>query len=382
MKLLIFTESFTYGGLETYIVNEIKQLKSRGYDIFFCVGKMYDERLIRDLDVCDILQVDLDGYTNTMELQRIVKKITTYVNDNEIDIIHIHPFVSIVPGYLVAASTGIAAICTLHGPSSVGGVYGPFFDNATQMALKEINPIIVVSNELKIMLANLSINSVLLPNAVDFSVKPKVNRVSDHKNWRWLIISRLDELKVVGIYDFVNKVHEFGYKTIDIIGDGPAKDDLINKLDIEGYENITFKGRIDNIKTHTRYDAIGGMGRVTLEAIAAHMPVCLIGYDGVKGMIDEYNLYIHAQNNFSGRDRKVLGHDELLRNIAGYQTSISGVIREKIRPDYDTALSWWRFDIIARNARPLKRNSTYKTLKKTVYFDGGDQPWYIRNKLI
>lgn len=379
MRLLIFTESFTYGGLETYIVNEIKQLKRRGYDIYFCVGKVYDESLIRNLGICDILQVDLDGYTNATDLQKIVDKITRYVNDNEIDVLHIHPFISIVPGYLVAASAGIPAVCTLHGPASIGGVYGSFFDKATQTALKEMNSIVVVSNELKNTLANLSIDSVLLPNAVDFSGEFKASRSSDSKHWRWMVVSRLDEMKTVGIYDFVKKIHKFGYKSIDIIGDGPAKDDLINKFDTEGIERVNFKGRIDNVKIYTNYDAIGGMGRVTLEAIAAGMPVCLIGYDGVKGMVDEGNLSSHAQNNFSGRDREVLEYKEFSQNIANYRTSVPDVLREKIKPDHDIVLSWWKFDIIARNTRALKKNRTYKTLKETVYSEDSDQPWYIRD---
>ena len=49
---------------------------------------------------------------------------------------------------------------------------------------------------------------------------------------------------------------------------------------------------------------VAGMGRVVLEGLACQKPVCLVGYDGVKGIVDQDLIWQAARYNFSGRNLK------------------------------------------------------------------------------
>jgi hypothetical protein len=88
-----------------------------------------------------------------------------------------------------------------------------------------------------------------------------------------------------------------------IVGDGPAKNDLTQRLDdlgLTSYANLI--GASNQVHSLIqKHSGVAGMGRVVLEGVASRKPVVLVGYDGVKGVCDKTFLALAAEENFSGR---------------------------------------------------------------------------------
>src|SRR5690606_35099665 len=105
----------------------------------------------------------------------------------------------------------------------------------------------------------------------------------------WLVVSRLDSIKIVGIEDFVEKAVKSGVSHIRIAGDGEGRAVLSKRLQTKQLEHyVEFLGIRHDIETLMRESVgVAGMGRVLLEGLSLGLPVLLLGYDGVKGCVDE-----------------------------------------------------------------------------------------------
>jgi hypothetical protein len=207
----------------------------------------------------------------------------------------------------------------LHGPASLKSSFGILNDFLLKaFILPNADLVLAVSEETKILTESFcqANTLVLQPNLIDltkFSPLPE-KKINENK---WLIISRLDCFKIVGIFEFVKFAQESTIKKIAIAGDGNAKDDLSNRLAENGLlEKVEFLGRRNDINSLIHeFDGIGGMGRVFLESVASNKKTCLIGYDGVKGFLNEELFNKAAECNFSGRNIDNISTKEFIHQI-------------------------------------------------------------------
>lgn len=143
--------------------------------------------------------------------------------------------------------------------------------------LKSSKNVYSVSESLNGKLNGLGVKSKLLPNKVIHSFVP-VKRVCEDK-LSFLMIGRIDRQKdYFKAIEFFSFVKELGRDfVVDIFGEGPLKEDLKNRLDILGFNNVTFKGYSDNIESvleDGKYNALlltsayEGFGLVVVEAIS------------------------------------------------------------------------------------------------------------------
>lgn len=75
---------------------------------------------------------------------------------------------------------------------------------------------------------------------------------------------------------------------IHVFGDGEARTSFKQWVSHKKYANaVVFKGHFDFLDSELKegYEGVAGMGRVVLEGGALGLPVILVGYDGVKGLI-------------------------------------------------------------------------------------------------
>lgn len=317
-SILIVTQQFSIGGLETHIRGEIEQLSVLGIDVHLATGSILEKALLPS-DVASISAgLALEPSATAQQTLTAIDKLRELIREHCIDRVHIHPFTSIVPAAIAAELEAVPYVVTLHGPDSLGSFYGPTFDVILKDAvLPNCSAVIGVSPEVKEMAAVYAADSQIhyIPNAVSMELVTQSTNAAgvDH----WLVVSRLDDAKVPGILDFCVKARKTDIPRIFIAGDGAARPMLESWLQEKGLSDfVQFLGSSAEIGAlMARASGIAGMGRVLLEGIAARKPVVLVGYDGVKGVLDRNLFDSAAHANFSGRGLPTVGGEALNQQL-------------------------------------------------------------------
>ncbi len=360
-SILIVTEQFTIGGLETHICGEIIQLIKNGLQVHLAVSKHFDNSLLPSGLSSISHDIPFNAEATPHEIITAVNRLRSIVQTYAIDIIHIHPFVSIIPAAIAAELEHIPYALTLHSPASIFASYGPVYDFFKEIIFNQAPLLISVSPEVQNLLKTHSISShTYIPNTVPM----KDEKIQYTKNNHyWLIISRLDKEKIEGILDFCIKAKKSRIPEVWIAGDGAFRENLIKLLDDNALSNYT---KLIGKTTKTSFliqesAGVAGMGRVALEAMALKKPVVLVGYDGVKGVLDEHLLINAAKCNFSGRELKTINTDELNNQLnskitASNINALYCIVKEK----FNDTLSWPLF---------LKQIATLKPSKKSILSD-------------
>jgi 2-polyprenyl-3-methyl-5-hydroxy-6-metoxy-1,4-benzoquinol methylase/glycosyltransferase involved in cell wall biosynthesis len=346
-KYLIVTESFTFGGLETQITGEITQLKKLGCDVYLAVGRNYSEEALSSGFGFALKDLPMGPDATLNDLIISSNVLTEFIRENDIDCIHCHPFTSFLPALFACLNTGIQFTYTLHGPASLDAIYGPYYEFLVQgIMFPAASLVTCVSDEVySLALAHIPEDRLLLlPNSVDLD---RIQPVQAGDPGRWLIVSRLDIYKAAGIKTLLSYVKDGLFSGIDIIGDGPASDDIRDyiKEAPELSDKVRMLGRKSNVTDYFEgYGGVAGMGRVVLEACAANIPTMLLGYDGPKGLVDVELAGRARISNFSGRGFSTVGMQDLHDQLTGLrQSPASYRMREWVAVHHNEARIWAEF---------------------------------------
>jgi len=114
MKILYVLNSSKYGGMETHVLDLVREMKKRGHDVFvWCPkGEMFgkyenDGALVTEAYIRK--DVDLE----------FIKNLRKFVNENEIDIVHAHELKAVCNSLLACRKSKVKAIIThTHTPIS------------------------------------------------------------------------------------------------------------------------------------------------------------------------------------------------------------------------------------------------------------------------
>ena len=321
MKILIISENFRTGGLETQVIGFVKHLVKAGHEIYLVSGLNSRtaplKRLIGDEN---IFEVDMNPYLSTSAFSESLYKIISYAKEIDPDVIHLHPFTSLIYGGLASAYLEKPYVVTLHGPASVSS-WGTAYRIFLKIILKDAFKVFCVSREVyeraKAIIEGA--NLVLLPNGVDTE---RFKPAQVDPSGPIAFISRLDSDKLPGIKAFLNLWSGLSPQErnpVHIFGDGFSLEELKAwvKDELRGESWIRFMGHRDDLDEAIKagYSAVAGMGRVILEALAMEIPAILVGYDGVKGVVTLENVEDFAKRNFSGRYTPNVDIDELLEGM-------------------------------------------------------------------
>ncbi len=368
-SILIVTEQFTMGGLETHIRGEILRLTEKGVKVHLATGRAFDDALLPDALVSLSHGIPLDPTISPNELLVAIDRLREIIREKSIDCVHVHPFSSIVPAVVAAELEAIPIAITIHGPASLMS-YGPLYDLLIKhVILPKSALIIAVSPEVrKLLSAYAEENNVIyIPNAVSFLGSVDSISNSNEVGLHWLVISRLDQFKIQGIADFCEKAKLSGIHGIRIAGDGPAKDELLIDLDRRGLSSyVTLLGASTQVDSLIQRSAgVAGMGRVVLEGLSFKKPVVLVGYDGVKGVVDQVLLQLAAENNFSGRGLPTISSDDLSEQIKKITPSegsqIYSLAKSLFSDDDSWAVFFNRLTAVKKN-KPSVISELYQSL--------------------
>lgn len=317
MNILICTDIFRNGGLETHILTFSKYLYDNGFKLFLStdgLSKKYLKGykiLFKDiLYLQDIYDLDLSDFVKASN------KIADFITKENIDAVICHPFGTFVYAVNASIKTNRPYFLVFHGPTSVNPSYASHFQKYYDLWFKQIllpkaSHSFFVSYEVGDLLkekSNFSNKKMsLLLNPVSVFSTPKIL-----KNQQQYIFfaSRIDKDKydsiISSVMFFTNKIlPSFPDLKLYIAGDGSMLDELKNFILKENLSKkvklVGFLSYPDMMSMITNSKLVMGMGRVCLESILLRKRVILAGYDGLKGLVGMSNIEAIGKSNFSGR---------------------------------------------------------------------------------
>lgn len=350
MKILVVSESFDNGGLETHIKTYYEALP-RNVKMIFAFGK-YTGKI--KLDNAKIYTGFHFSYIDTIkEFCEDVNRLVEIIKKEKIDAMHVHPYYSFFAAYFASQITNTNLFYTFHGISSFNFLKTPISQSIFQYAFEStgVASVLSVSNDgIKCFKNFLYSKSILLPNSINLQKFP-IAKVKD--NGHWALISRLDSDKVSEIKLLIRNMKKYKIKKLDIFGSGSETENLKNFL-LENKLNkvVNFMGYSYNLyqDLNNKYSGVIGIGRVLLETMSMGYPTILIGYNKVTGFVNTEIFNKIKNNNFSN-----INLNEENYNFPNSREIVQ--IRDEIRNNYNSEIITVKYlDIIKNNMSIFKQN--------------------------
>ncbi len=333
MKVLIVSNQFTKGGLETHIYTLYQQLKIDN-DFFFAFSK-FDSKLEFP---SDRLFVDFDfSFSSTItsfcnDVERLVKIINTY----KIDVIQVHPSYCLFPTIIASHITKVPMVYTYHGMSSLS-----FVNEINDTLALELMLNIGTTNILSVtqygldFLKTMNCNrGIFLPNSINCGTFKKTCVKSNKK---WALISRLDSDKTGEIIKLLSWFPTIDIKQIDIYGTG-NEEQIIKEYVEKQKLNVVFKGHVDDLsnKIINKYNGVIGLGRVALEGLCLNYPVLLIGYGKILGLVNKEKYNTLKKYNFVNMYMPEICKEELNESLKNINSNLDEYqLRDIAKMDFD-----------------------------------------------
>lgn len=332
-SVLIVSEAFSLGGLETHIREYTQTMIEMNIEVSLAVGTNYLDDFIPNGLETFIPNLKCHRDMSFDDLVSDVNVLRELIRNKNITCVHAHPFISIIPAYIAAKLEKVSFVITMHGPMSIYASYPTLYD----FLLKTI----ILPNTDQVFCVSDEVASLVKPYVDQDKITIQYNALNMSKNTEiefnldastgWLLCSRLDPDKIEGIKSFVLYASESGIPKITIAGIGTSQKELElffkeNSLT----EYVDFYGKCQNIPALMQnYNGVAGMGRVVLEAFSNKKPVVLVGYDGVKGIVTEDSFLSLIRSNFSGRNIPTISLNTFKESIASLDDKIvnEGVLR-------------------------------------------------------
>ncbi len=336
MNVLIVSENFLNGGLETQVNSTVQSLKGK-VNFFFALGN-YNKKW----DFQNVYTDFYFSYSSTVsEFCHDVDTLIQIIKENNIDVVHAHPFYSVFPAVFAAKICGKPVVYTYHGLGSYNFTYninGTLLFN--MLADYEIDKIFCVSMQGKKIFENCILEKdkiLFLPNSIN-SKEFIPAQISNNKSWA--LISRLDIDKIKEIKKIINVLDEIDINELHIFGDGSEKHFLEQYILENQLTNKVFlEGHCDNLpkKLNGNFNGLIGIGRVAMEAISMEYPTILIGFNKIAGLIDS-NIYNFIKTrNFSNMYLSDVSVDALKKQISQvYNNSYDKSFYKLFKQDFST----------------------------------------------
>ncbi|HEV7271693.1 glycosyltransferase [Pseudoxanthomonas sp.] len=363
-SLMIVAETFEIGGVETYIRSQVAQVLAQGWRVHLICGPSFSAAMLPSGLTTVVSDLGLGPGASIEEFLGCVDRMVEIARRHDVSLIHAHPFTSLFPAVAVASSMGIPCIATLHGPNSISGSYGAAYDFMLgSLVLPAASRVFAVSAEVA-ALARPFVEEDRLSIVLNATAPRSSSSIlaTPPQGGRWLAVGRLDQAKSGGIIQFARAAMDAGIAGVDICGDGPSRDHVQAAL-----SELIDRGDVRLLGAHPEaaalmpsYAGVAGMGRVALEGLIAGVPVVLVGYDGIKGVLDA-DLYAAASwANLSGRGLANISNLMLTEQLERIDADGTASLAARIESERDAAVLWADFTAEARHLTPV-RSETVET---------------------
>ena len=304
MNILHIAENYTSGGFETHL-RTLSQSLNKEHESFFAFSNF--EPVMKNPfsdKVATGFHFNLD--VSIKDFISDVEELLSLINKNRIDIIHAHPFHSLIPSFFAASISQKPLVITFHGDSSFNFIWTPvqsiLFYQCLDMGIGHV--FAVNSNVLKYLNDNnFKSTSSLMLNPIEIEVNIAQKERNNTSN-DLAIVSRLDDDRSEGISKLLKKLPYLNFKNIYIFGTGSEEKELMRLTkELEIDDRVFFQGHKEDWLDFAKEKclAVAGLGRVALEAVCHNIPVILIGKTSSPvGLINEDLFQSLSENNFIG----------------------------------------------------------------------------------
>jgi len=297
VNLLIVTDRFSSGGLETHLNTLLRKLKEKhSYRIYVASNiekTKQSEELSLIVDEIFNLPKSNNNFKTLISQHEFLKEI---IDTYAIDIVSAHPFFSYFSSFMAAVECNIPISVTIHGKVSL------------HTPIKEISSFlhqVILPNSL-VFTVNRSVfpKGIYLPNPIDEELWQKREDYEVSKDFI-LIVSRLDDDKVNSVIQAIEKLKITDFPIV-VAGEG----NQFSKIK-QRFPKVIFTGNLNSLelkKLMLKAAVVVGMGRVTLEAAFLQKPVILLTYNGNLILLDDNSFVKASYCNFNGTN--FISHDD------------------------------------------------------------------------
>lgn len=341
LRLLHVFDQYSCGGFENHLDTLIKHLHAGGHRVVCAGGPDFSRSPASGL-VAATAGVDVSSRT-AGALKEAVSTLTTLIESHSVDVVHAHPYFSIVPAALASAATGRPMILTLHGKPDADALveYLGLFDFQLigAFALPYCSSLTVVS-EAGLAAAAAAFGLArerlsLIPNPVDVE---EFRPLTPPPRKRALLVSRLDRDKRVSCRAALELFQALRQLEPDwefaVAGGGEVERELHDYAATLGLPDIDWVGRTVGVNTLMMESGlIIGLGRVVLEGLASGRLTVLAGNCGLAGLVRTDNFDSFRLSNFTAEEADPVPASDLARTIIESleeQSRITGPLRELV----------------------------------------------------
>ena len=198
MKILIVSEKFVKGGLETHI-NTYYDLIKDASDIYFAFSKYEDNGYLKDAKIYDNFNFNFNSTIS--EFCSDVENLVKIIRENNIDIVHVHPFYSFFPALFATAITNVKLVYTYHGYGSINFISSNIDSMLFLYGIEnKVDKVFCVAeNAIEYFKELHNQNIIFLPNIIDEDIYKEHDVINNKK---WALISRIDADKYQSIIKF------------------------------------------------------------------------------------------------------------------------------------------------------------------------------------
>ena len=313
-NILICLNVLGVGGVETYVVNQARALKRKGYNVYVISKKGVYNKVLEDNGI-KCIEFDFKEI-NHIE-SNSTKELLSIINKYKITEVYIHNFQIINHVIMACILSNTPYMFYIHmGKGFIDGELqylvkrNDNYEEIFKLFIKNAYKIISINEDnINYLLKKYKFlnkeQTMILKNSIDLeeyksSTYPK-------KIKKILYLSRLgkehhDAIK--NTMDFYNEFNKLcGEKLhLNVTGDWEEREFAENYVKENNIKGVTFLGGISNVKERIEEsDLVIALGRGILEASALNRLAIMSSYDGIKGYLNKDNIKIEFNDNFSGR---------------------------------------------------------------------------------
>ena len=356
-NVLIVSESLAQGGLETRLWTQAKALRTLGHRVYFATASAQVPPALAQVSDGVFPGLALGHNASAYQCASAASALAKLIEEKQVDLVHAHPYASLLPAALAAALAHKPLVVTSHGPTSFVG--GPNADSALfDTVLPYAGAIELVSEELKTLMPTvLEARLKVVPNGVDLDHFRAAKRSAGGP---WAFIGRLEDGKARALESLVQWSPALGIKEWHVVGSGRDQAETQAALTAKaGAVTVKFLEWNDDIAALLAqgYAGVAGMGRVVLEAGAMGLPCILAGYGAVHGLVTAQRFEGFAWSNFSGRGAVGVSEEQLVAELKAMTDKQLADTRRCVEAGHDEAKLSVRHEAMLLEAKvvPLAR---------------------------
>ncbi len=322
MNILLVTMEMNIGGAETHVLELAKELKRRNHKVFVASA---GGKLVAELERAGVVHIEAplkDKKPN--DVISSIKIIRNIIRKEKIDIVHAH---ARIPGFIcgyVCKREKVHFVTTIHGIYKVNFVLKLLtnWGERTLAVSKDIKEHAERVYKLKPENVNVTVNGIDLNRFCKKEINEDLGLALNESKKTIIHISRIDKESSTVAENLIEISDELDSKLggaqVLIVGSGNNLEEL--KTITGEKKNVVFAGqRTDVDKVLNKADVFVGVSRAALEAMAAELPVVLVGnpayHQGYQGVFEESKLEQARLTNFTCRDMAEIDKNKLLEDI-------------------------------------------------------------------